>query len=278
MCKLPQLEMYELSLMQKMKLSVGCFALNVMILVVSKSIFWHLADSRSPDCTDRCCGTHRIFFWHLWIFVDPFWVSFWQKDMLSDTLDLYIILVPIGVFGNKYQTGYIWYPKAMWTPWPMAQTITSVYDSDVFRRSLEHHISHWTRHNHVLQHAWWCATFHRIAISYLLLVFSCHTSYKVLLPSCQQEIQLRVQLPVTGHSKDGDTPNAGCERCHETGCFSLMRLRTKIYDKRSSNAKSEFKVYPSYETIHCHIVNLKSIGISPTERGPDGNIPPHHYK
>jgi hypothetical protein len=31
MCKLPQLENYELSLMLKMKLSVGCFALNVMI-------------------------------------------------------------------------------------------------------------------------------------------------------------------------------------------------------------------------------------------------------
>jgi hypothetical protein len=39
MCKLPQLENYELSLMQKMKLSAGYFALNVMILVVSKSIF-----------------------------------------------------------------------------------------------------------------------------------------------------------------------------------------------------------------------------------------------
>jgi hypothetical protein len=38
-CKLPLLENYELSLMQKMKLSARCFALNVMILVVSKSIF-----------------------------------------------------------------------------------------------------------------------------------------------------------------------------------------------------------------------------------------------
>ncbi len=65
--------------MQKMKLSAGCFALNVMILVVSKSIFWHLADSTSPDCTDRCCGAYWIFSWHLWIFVDPFWVSFWKK-------------------------------------------------------------------------------------------------------------------------------------------------------------------------------------------------------
>ncbi len=61
MCKLPQLENYVLSLMQKMKLSTGCFALNVMILVVSKSIFLHLADSTSSDCTDRCCGIHRIF-------------------------------------------------------------------------------------------------------------------------------------------------------------------------------------------------------------------------
>ncbi len=106
MCKLPQLENYELSLMQKMKLSAGFFALNVMILVVSKSIFWHLADSTSPDSTDRCCGAYRIFSWHLWIFVDPFWVSFWKNDILSDTLDLYVILVQMGFFDNKYQTGY----------------------------------------------------------------------------------------------------------------------------------------------------------------------------
>jgi hypothetical protein len=37
--KLPLLENYELSLMQKMKLSARHFALHVMILVVSKSIF-----------------------------------------------------------------------------------------------------------------------------------------------------------------------------------------------------------------------------------------------
>ncbi len=91
----PQLENNELSLMQKMKLSAGCFVLNFMILVASKSIYWHLADSTNSDCTDRC-WIHRIFSWHLWIFVNPFWVSFLQKDVLSDTLDLCVVLLPNG--------------------------------------------------------------------------------------------------------------------------------------------------------------------------------------
>jgi len=42
--------------------------------------------------------------------------------------------------------------------------------------------------------------------------------------------------------------------------------------------KSEFKVGPSRETIRRHVMDLNSIGVSPTKRGPDGNIPPHHYK
>ncbi len=43
--------------------------------------------------------------------------------------------------------------------------------------------------------------------------------------------------------------------------------------------KSNFKgVGPSYETIHHHINILKSIGVSPTKRGPDGNTLLHHYK
>ena len=53
--------------------------------------------------------------------------------------------------------------------------------------------------------------------------------------------------------------------------MSLREVEKKI--------KSEFKgVGPSYETIRRHVLDLKSIGVSPTKRGPDGTIPPHHYK
>ncbi len=96
MSKLPQLEDYELSLMQKLKLSAGCFALRVIILVVSKSIFWHLLDTTSPDCTDRYCGTHRLISWHLWIFGDPFWVLFDTKICFLTPQNLYVILLPNG--------------------------------------------------------------------------------------------------------------------------------------------------------------------------------------
>jgi hypothetical protein len=48
---------------------------------------------------------------------------------------------------------------------------------------------------------------------------------------------------------------------------------------KSKKIKSEFKgVGPTYEMIHLHVVDLKSIGVSPTKRGPEGGIPPHHYK
>ncbi len=114
MCKLPQLENYELSLMQKLKLS------DVMILVVSKSIFWQLAVSTSSDCTDRCCGIHRIFSWHLWIFADPFEylsckkICFLTPRIFVSFCSQWESLV-IGI-----QTWYIWYPKAKWTPWHMS--------------------------------------------------------------------------------------------------------------------------------------------------------------
>ncbi len=100
MCKFPELENYELSLTLKMKLPAGCRIFCVMILVVSKSIFWHIADTTSPYYTGMHFGTHRIFPWHLWTFVDSFWVSFWCKDVFTDTSSLYNILLQMGVFGN----------------------------------------------------------------------------------------------------------------------------------------------------------------------------------
>ena len=45
------------------------------------------------------------------------------------------------------------------------------------------------------------------------------------------------------------------------------------------NIKSHFRgVGPSKETIHHHVINLKSVGKSPKKRGPEGNIPSHVYK
>ena len=54
------------------------------------------------------------------------------------------------------------------------------------------------------------------------------------------------------------------------GGMSLRDVEKKI--------KLEFKVGPSIETIRRHVVELKSIGVSPQKRGPEGNIPTHHYK
>ena len=54
------------------------------------------------------------------------------------------------------------------------------------------------------------------------------------------------------------------------GGMSLRDVEKKI--------KTEFKVGPSKETIRRHVVDLNNIGISPTKRGPEGDIPPQVYK
>ena len=68
----------------------------------------------------------------------------------------------------------------------------------------------------------------------------------------------------------------------------VHKAATKLYSKQLSvdggmplcevEKKLKFKVSPSKETIRCHVMELKSIGVSPSKRGPDGIIPSHVYK
>ena len=101
-CNIPQLENYKLSLWQKNEAGSEVFALCVMILVVSGRIFWHPSDTLSPECTDRYCGTHMIILWHLWIFLDPFWVFSDTKIWFLTPQYLYVILLQMGVLGSMY--------------------------------------------------------------------------------------------------------------------------------------------------------------------------------
>ncbi len=63
---------------------------------------------------------------------------------------------------------------------------------------------------------------------------------------------------------------AHSEQLSIQGGMSLRDVEKKI--------KSNFKVGPSKETIRRHVVDLNSIGISPTKQGPEGNILPQVYK
>ena len=99
-----------------MKLSSGLFALCVMILVVSESMFWHLPGTTNPECTDRCCGDPTGSFSDtsrsLWIgfeyLLTQRYVSWHLKIFMSSSPKWESLVVCI-------QTGYIWYPKGVST-------------------------------------------------------------------------------------------------------------------------------------------------------------------
>ena len=83
--------------------------------------------------------------------------------------------------------------------------------------------------------------------------------------SRQMNVQHRINTKNCIKLQPGFMPNNFLSR----GVVSLQVKKIKL----------EFKVVsPSCETIHWHVVDLKSIGMSPTKRGSDGSIPSLHYK
>ena len=108
MCKISQLENYELSLMVKMKLWTRSLVLSVMILVVSKSIFWHLQVQIVWEGAVEPTGSFPDTSGSLWI-------RFWY---LSDKRYVFWHFRSLCHFGPNWESlvisiqfGYIWYPK-----------------------------------------------------------------------------------------------------------------------------------------------------------------------
>ena len=108
MCKISQLENYELSLMVKMKLWTRSLVLSVMILVVSKSIFWHLQVQIVWEGAVEPTGSFPDTSGSLWI-------RFWY---LSDNRYVFWHFRSLCHFGPNWESlvisiqfGYIWYPR-----------------------------------------------------------------------------------------------------------------------------------------------------------------------
>ncbi len=107
-CKLHQLENYELSLWHKWSYQWG--------VLLSVSWFWWCQKiSFHTFLTVQSVLTGTVeptdFPWHLWIFMDLFWVSYDTKIWFLTPQDHYVILLQMGVLCSLYSDWIHMLPK-----------------------------------------------------------------------------------------------------------------------------------------------------------------------